>query len=121
MGQCGSVVCGSPYPGMGKVKAHGQLTHALVVFFPQIGLIVTNRVPGFNFLGGISSLRQVCFFKISIKFSFFIPNMTYFKEKNFHLSEGPFFKIFHTRNKKRWKRHKMKKNSFSKTILYIFC
>jgi hypothetical protein len=39
-----------------------------------------------TFLGGILSLRQVCFFEISLKFSiFFIPYMTYFKKKKFHL------------------------------------
>ncbi len=46
-------------------------------------------------LGGILPLRQVGFFEISIKFLiFFIPYMTYFKTKFFHLSEGPDFKIY---------------------------
>ncbi len=57
-----------------------------------------------TFLGAILSQRQVCIFETSIKFSIFlIPNMTYFKEKHFHLSEEPFFKFFDrkTKNKKK--------------------
>jgi hypothetical protein len=52
---------------------------------------------------------------------FLIPHMTYFKKKKFNLSEGPFFKFFYTRTKKRKKRQKLKKNAFSVTVLYIFC
>jgi hypothetical protein len=38
----------------------------------------------FNFFWGILSLSKICIFEISIKFSiFFIPHMTYSKEKNF--------------------------------------
>jgi len=47
------------------------------------------------------SLRQVCIFEISIKFSiFFIPNMTYFKEQKFHLRRAIFFKFFYRKTKK---------------------
>jgi len=66
-----------------------------------------------TFFGIILSLRQVGIFEISIKFSiFFIPNMTYFKKKKFHLSEGPFFKFSDTKNDSRKKRLKMKKMPF---------
>jgi hypothetical protein len=55
----------------------------------------------FNFYGEHLSQRQVCFFEISIKFSiFFIPNMTYFKKKNFHLSEEQILKFFNTKTEK---------------------
>ncbi len=55
-----------------------------------------------TFLGGILSLRQVCFFEISIKFSIFlIPYMTYFKKKNFHLTEELILKFFNTKIEKR--------------------
>jgi hypothetical protein len=48
--------------------------------------------------------------------------MTYFKEKYFHLSEGPFFTFFYTRAKKdRNALKERKKNAFSKTVLYVFC
>ncbi len=50
-----------------------------------------------TFLGGILSLRQVCFFKII----FFIPYMIYFKKKKFHLSEELILKFINTKVKKR--------------------
>jgi hypothetical protein len=37
------------------------------------------------------SLWQVCIFEIIIKFSIFLPCVTYFQGKKYHLSEGPFF------------------------------
>jgi hypothetical protein len=51
---------------------------------------------------------------------FFIPNITYFEEKNIHLSEGPFFKFFHKRTKKKIETPQNKENAFTKTILYIY-
>jgi hypothetical protein len=36
------------------------------------------------------SLRKVCVLEISTKFSIFLPNMTYFKEKKFTCQEGHF-------------------------------
>jgi hypothetical protein len=47
--------------------------------------------------------------------------MTYFKKKNFHLLEGPILKFVNTKAEKRWKHQKIKKNAFSKIVLYIFC
>ncbi len=43
-----------------------------------------------TFLGGILSLRQVCFFEISLKFSILIPYMTYFKKKIFTSQKSRF-------------------------------
>jgi hypothetical protein len=57
----------------------------------------------FNFFGGILSLRQVCFFELSFKFSFFytLYDLQYFKKKNVHLSEEPILKFINTKIKKR--------------------
>ncbi len=46
--------------------------------------------------------------------------MTYLKEKNCHLSEGPFFKFFNTRTKK-IETPQNKENACSRKIFYIFC
>ncbi len=55
-----------------------------------------------TFFGGILSLRQVCFFEISLKIlNYLIPYMTYFKKKNFHLSEEPILKFINTKAEKR--------------------
>ncbi len=52
--------------------------------------------------GAFLSLRQVCFFEISIKFpNFLTPYMTYFKKKKFHISEGPILKFSNTKTEKR--------------------
>ncbi len=52
---------------------------------------------------------------------FLKPYMTYFKKKNFHLSEGSLVKFCDTKTQKRYKRHKIKKSAFSKIVLDIFC
>jgi hypothetical protein len=52
---------------------------------------------------------------------FLIPYLTYFKKKNFHLSEGLILKFINTKAEKRLKHQKIKKNAFSKIVLYIFC
>ncbi len=47
--------------------------------------------------------------------------MTYFKEKNFHLSEGPFFKFFHAKTKKKIGMPQNKEKCLFKTnFLYLF-
>jgi ubiquitin C-terminal hydrolase len=46
--------------------------------------------------------------------------MTYFKKKKFHLSERPILKFINTKAEKK-KHQKIKKNAFSKIVLYIFC
>jgi hypothetical protein len=51
-------------------------------------------------LEGILSLRQVCFFEISINSLFF--NMTFFKKKKkIHLLEGLILKFINTKTEKR--------------------
>ncbi len=52
---------------------------------------------------------------------FLIPYVTYFKEKNVHLSEEQILKFINTKIEKRQKHHKIKKNAFSKIVLDIFC
>ncbi len=46
--------------------------------------------------------------------------MTYFKGKDFNLSKVPFSNFFHIKNEKKIGTPQNKKNSFSKTVLYIF-
>jgi hypothetical protein len=77
-----------------------------------------------TYLGGILSLRQVYFFFISIKIlDFFYTLYDLFPEKKISLLERAIFQIFWHKNRKRKKlnRNKIKKNSFSKIILEIFC
>ncbi len=62
-----------------------------------------------TYLGGILSLRQVYFFKISIKIlDFFNTLYDLFPEKKFHLSKGPFLKIFDTKTVKEKNRNATK-------------
>ncbi len=72
----------------------------------------------FNFFGGHFVT------KVSLHFwnsRFFIPSMTYFKEKYFHLSEVPFFTFFYTRAKKdRNALKERKKNAFLKQSFMSF-
>jgi hypothetical protein len=72
-----------------------------------------------TFWGAILSLRQVCFFEISIKFSIFDTVYDIFKKK-IHVSEGPILKFINTETKQRQKHHKIKKNPFSNIVLDIF-
>ncbi len=63
---------------------------------------ISKRFFNYNFLGGIFlSLRHICSFEISKKFSiFFIPYMTYFKKKISRRLPGTFgFRITHERTK----------------------
>ncbi len=54
-----------------------------------------------NFFGGYFITKVSLYFWNQHKIlDCLIPNMTYFKEKSFYLSEGPFFKFFHARTKK---------------------
>ncbi len=54
-----------------------------------------------TFLGGIFSLRQVCFFKISLKSLIFLYPMWPFMKKKIHLSEEPILKFTNTKLEKR--------------------
>jgi hypothetical protein len=53
-----------------------------------------------TFFRGILSLRQVCVFEISTKFSIFDTLYNLFKAKKFHLSKGLFFKFSTQKPKK---------------------
>ncbi len=69
---------------------------------------------------GILSLRQVCFFEISIKFSIFWYPIRPFSRKKISLQKGRLSDFWH-KNRKQEKHHKVKKNAFSKIVLDIFC
>jgi hypothetical protein len=76
-----------------------------------------------TFLGGILPLMQVCIFDISIKFSFFIPNITKIKEQTF-TSQNAIFLTFCDKNQKKIEvpiktTHFPKKTSISFTNLKL--
>ncbi len=56
----------------------------------------------FNFLGGILSLRQVCLFEISIKFSIFDILYDLFKEKKISPLRRAVFQILRHKNPKKF-------------------
>jgi hypothetical protein len=60
-----------------------------------------NRFFILTFFWGILSQRQVAFLIQHKILDFLIPYMTYFKKKNFHLSEGPLVKFCDTKTPKR--------------------
>ncbi len=56
----------------------------------------------FNFAGGHFVTKRSLLFLNQFKIlDFLIPYMTYFKKKNFHLSEGPILKLINTKIEKR--------------------
>lgn len=63
--------------------------------------------------------RYIEMLKISLNSRFFIPNMTYYKKNEFHLSVGPFFKFLDTKSQIGKKMLKMKKNTFPKIVSEI--
>ncbi len=54
-----------------------------------------------TFWGGILSLRQVCFFEISLKFSIYDTLYDLFQEKKFSPPERADFKIYQHKNRKK--------------------
>jgi hypothetical protein len=61
-----------------------------------------NRFFLYNFFWGHFVTKTSSLFWIQHKIlDFFIPYMTYFKETNFHLSEGPLVKFCDTKTQKR--------------------
>ncbi len=74
-----------------------------------------------NFLGGHFVTKVSLHFLNQHKvLDFFIPHMTYLKEKKFHLSEGPFYKFFDTRTKKDRNAKNLRKMPFLKQSYFYF-
>jgi hypothetical protein len=70
--------------------------------------------------GAFCHQSKFAFLKSAIKFPiYFLPSMTYFKENSYTSQKGH-FPNFSTQEPKK-KRHKRKKNAFSKIVLGIFC
>jgi hypothetical protein len=113
------------YPDFKKANFSLWQNAAKIVTIKKLFYILPSPIFSFfnvNFFGGHFVTRvSLCFWNQHKILDFVIPNMTYFKEKYFHLSEGPILKFFDTKTKKRYKRQKIRKNAFSKTVLYIFC